>query len=68
MTEMQLLERVTESSPVVVLILLAACVILWRQLREEILNCRSLHAQSIESNLKLTAAIDRLAERIEDAR
>lgn len=68
MSDITLIERAVESSPVIVIILMGACLILWRTLREEIQSCRGLHAQSIETQQKLTAAIERLAEKIEDAR
>lgn len=68
MTDVTLFERIAESSPVIVLILLAALIVLWRTLREEIQSCRGLHVQSIETQRNLTAAIERLAERIEEAR
>lgn len=66
--DVQLLERVAESSPVIVVVLLVACGLLWRTLREEIASCRALHVQSIESQQRLAGAIERLAERIEGAR
>lgn len=66
--EITLLERAIESSPAVVLILLGACLLLWRTLREEIASCRSLHAQSIEAQQRLAHAIDQLSSRIEGSR
>ncbi len=66
--ELTLIERAIESSPAVVVILLAACVMLWRTLREEIASCRQLHAQSIEAQQRLANAIEQLSKRIEDAR
>jgi hypothetical protein len=68
MTDLTLIERAVESSPVIVVILLAACLMLWRKLNEEVASCRALHAQSIQTQQQLTAAINRLAERIEGAR
>jgi hypothetical protein len=64
-TDISLLERVAASSPVIVLVLMGACVALWRTLREEVASCRSLHVRSIESQTQLATAIDRLSERIE---
>jgi len=66
--ELTLIERAIESSPAVVVILLGACIMLWRTLREEIASCRHLHAQSIEAQQRLAAAIDQLSKRIEDSR
>jgi hypothetical protein len=66
--ELTLIERAIESSPAVVIILLAACIMLWRTLREEIASCRSLHAQSIESQQRLASAIEQLSKRIDGAR
>ncbi len=65
--DVTVLERLTESSPVIVAILLGACIMLWRTLREEITSCRALHAQSIETQQQLTAAIERLSDKIESA-
>lgn len=67
MGELQVIERVMESSPAIVVVLLGACVMLWRTLREEIASCRALHGQSIEAQHKLADAVNQLASRIQDS-
>ena len=68
MTDITMLQRIVESSPAIVAILLVACWVLWRTLREEIAACRTLHTQSIEAQQQLSTAIDRLVARMEGPR
>lgn len=69
--DINLLERVAESSPVIVLILTAACVVLWRTLREEMREWRMIASRNTEALAGLretvkenTAATQRLSEAI----
>lgn len=62
----QILARLVESSPAVVLILLAACLILWRTLREEMREWRTIANRNSEAVHALTVAVDRLREKIDE--
>jgi ABC-type nickel/cobalt efflux system permease component RcnA len=68
MTDITMLQRIVESSPAIVAVLLVACWVLWRTLREEIAACRLLHAESIKSQETLASAIEKLSARIEGHR
>lgn len=68
-------ERIVESSPTVVVVLLLVCWLLWRGLRDEIQENRKIATLAAESAVQnaeairhLTTAVDKLRERIEDAR
>jgi ABC-type nickel/cobalt efflux system permease component RcnA len=66
--DISLIERVVESSPVIVIILLLACGLLWRTLREEMREWRAIAKAHGEAMTALTAAVDKLRERIEGSR
>jgi ABC-type nickel/cobalt efflux system permease component RcnA len=75
MTDITMLQRIVESSPAIVAVLLVACWVLWRTLREEIAACRELHADNIKAQqetagtqAQLAKAIDGLTARIEGHR
>jgi ABC-type nickel/cobalt efflux system permease component RcnA len=63
--DLSLLNRIAESSPVVVLILTVACTVLWRTLREEMREWRNIAAANSEAVHALTVAVDRLREKID---
>jgi hypothetical protein len=63
--DLTILNRIAESSPVVVLILSAACTVLWRTLREEMREWRNIAAANSEAVHALTVAVDRLREKID---
>lgn len=63
--DLSLLNRIAESSPVVVLILSVACTVLWRTLREEMREWRNIAAANSEAVYALTVAVDRLREKID---
>jgi hypothetical protein len=62
-----LVTRLIESSPVIVAILLVACSVLWRTLREEMKEWRSIAKTNTDAVHALTAAVERLREKIDGA-
>ncbi len=67
MTDMGAIERLVESSPAVVIILIIACGVLWTTLRQEMKEWRQIAAKNSEAVHALTVAVDRLREKIDDA-
>ncbi len=63
-TDIALFERVTESSPIIVIILTGACIVLWRTLREEMREWRGIASRNTDAVSALTVAVDRLREGI----
>jgi ABC-type nickel/cobalt efflux system permease component RcnA len=63
--DLTILNRIAESSPVVVLILSVACTVLWRTLREEMREWRNIAGRNTKAVHALTVAVDRLREKID---
>ncbi len=62
---LSVLDRIAESSPVIVLILIVACTVLWKTLREEMREWRAIASRNTDAVHALTVAVDRLRERID---
>lgn len=60
MNDISAFQRIVESSPPLVIILLLACGILWRTLREEMAEWRKIADRNSTTNQALTTAIERL--------
>ena len=62
MSDISAVQRIMETSPPLVVILLVACGILWKTLREEMAEWRKIADRNSTTNAALTAAIERFRE------
>lgn len=62
MNDISAIQRIVESSPPLVVLLLFACWVLWRTLREEMREWRQIADRNSTTNQALTTAIERLRD------